>query len=133
MIQETCHIAFLSPTYEGNASEKSMAELAGSTLPAGSCRYQDRGFQGFYLPDSTIFPPKKTPRGGELTPPEHATNRQISSIRMRIEQALGGVKRYRSVTDTIRLLQDGMRDAVMATCCGLHNFRLLYRPWNYAH
>jgi len=123
----------LSPTYEGKASEKSIAELAGYTLPVGSGLYQDKGFQGFFLPGITIFQPKKKPRGRELTPPEQATNRQISSIRMRIEHAIGGVKRYRIVKDTIRLLKDGMRDAVMETCCGLHNFRLLYRPWNYAH
>ena len=133
MIQETCHIAFLSPTYEGKASEKSMAEITGYTLPAGSWLYQDQGFQGFFLPGITIVQPKKKPPGGELTPPEQATNRQISSIRMRIEHAIGGVKRYRIVKDTIRLLRDGIRDAVMETCCGLHNFRLLYRPWNYAH
>jgi len=80
-----------------------------------------------------IFQPKKKPRGGELTPPEKAINRRISSIRLRIEHAMGGVKRYRIVKDTIRLLKDGMRDTVMETCCGLHNFRLLYRPWNYAN
>jgi hypothetical protein len=29
-------------------------------------------------------------------------------------------------------LKDGIRDTIMETCCGLHNFRLQYRPWNYA-
>jgi len=37
VLNASCHIAFLSHTYEGKASEKSMAELAGYTLPAGSC------------------------------------------------------------------------------------------------
>ena len=132
MIQETCHISFLSHTYEGNASDKSMAELAGYTLPAGSCLYQDQGFQGVFLPGITIVQPKKTPRGGELTPPEKATNRRISSISIRIEHAMGGVKRDRRVKDTIRLLKDGMRDTIMETCCGLHNVRLQYKPWHYA-
>ncbi len=67
-----------------------------------------------------------------ITPPEKATNRRISSIRIRIEHAMGGVKRDRIVKDKIRLLKDGIRDAVMDTCCGLHNFRLQYRPWYYA-
>ena len=132
MINETCHVCFLSHTYEGKASDKSVAELTGYTLPPGSNLYQDRGFQGFCLQDVTIVQPKKTPRGGELTPPEKATNRRISSIRIRIEHAIGGVKRYRIVKDKIRLLKDGMRDAVMDTCGGLHNFRLQYRPWHYA-
>jgi hypothetical protein len=133
VINETCHLSFLSYTYEGKASDKSLAELAGYTLPPGSCLYQDKGFQGFFLPGITIFQPKKTPRGGELTPLEKETNRRISSIRIRIEHAIGGVKRFRIVKDTIRLLKDRIRDTVMETCCGLHNFRLRYRPWNYTH
>jgi hypothetical protein len=76
--------------------------------------------------------PKKKPRGGELTPTEKATNRRISAIRIRIEHAIGGVKRYRIVKDKIHLLKDRIRDTVMETCCGLHNFRLQYRPLNYA-
>jgi DDE superfamily endonuclease len=133
VINERCQICFLSPTCEGNASAISLAEVAGYTLPPGSYLYQDKGFQGFFLSGITIFQPKKKPRGGELTLPEQATNRQIASIRMRIEHAIGGVKRDRIVKDTIRLWRDGIRDAVMETCCGLHNFRLLYRPWHYAH
>jgi hypothetical protein len=91
------------------------------------------GFQGYTCDGSTIVQPKKKPSGGELTPLEKATNRAISSIRIRIEHAIGGVKRYRMVKDKIRLLKDGIRDTVMETCCGLHNFRLQYRPWNYAN
>jgi hypothetical protein len=86
-------MCILSHTCEGKASEKSLAELAGYTLPSGSGLYQEKGFQGFFLPGITIFRPKKTPRGGELTPPEKATNRRISAIRIRIEHAMGGVKR----------------------------------------
>jgi hypothetical protein len=112
--------------------DKSIADLAGSTFPPGSRLDQDRGFQGFVLAGITIVQPKKKPRGGELTPPETATNRRISSIRIRIEQAIGGVKRDRIVKDKIRLLKDGIRDTIMETCCGLHNFRLQYRPWHYA-
>ena len=122
----------MSATYEGKANDKSLADLEGYSLPPGSYLYQDMGFQGFVLAGVTIVQPKKKPRGGELTPPEKATNRRISSIRIRIEHAIGGVKRYRIVKDKIRLLKDRIRDTVMETCCGLHNFRLQYRPWNYA-
>ncbi len=125
-------MCFLSHTSEGKASDKSLAELAGSTVPPGSGLYHGKGFQGFSLPGITIVQPKKTPPGGELTPPERATNRRISSSRIRIEHASGGVKRYRIEKDKLRLLKDGMRDAMMETCCGLHNFRLQYRLWHYA-
>ena len=133
MIDETCQICFLSATYEGKANDKSLADLEGYTFPRGSCLYQDMGFQGFVLAGVTIVQPKKKPRGSELTPPEKAHNRSLSSIRIRIEHAIGGVKRYRMVKDKIRLLKEGIRDALMETCCGLHNFRLQYRPWHYAN
>jgi DDE superfamily endonuclease len=132
VIHETCHLGFLSDTCDGKASDKSLAELAGYTLPPGSCLCQAKGFQGVFLPGITIVQPKKTPPGGELTPPEKATNRRVSSIRIRLEHAIGGVKRHRIVKDNIRLLKDGLRDTIMDTCGGLHNFRLQYRPWHYA-
>ena len=59
---------FLEPPYEGKASDKSMADLIGDTLPPGSCLYQDKGFQGFFLPGITIVQPKKTPPGGDTDP-----------------------------------------------------------------
>lgn len=67
--------------------------IEGSRLPPGSCLDQDMGFQGFVLAVVTIAQPKKKPRGGELTSPEKATNRRISSIRIRMEHAMGVVKR----------------------------------------
>jgi DDE superfamily endonuclease len=132
VINEPCPLCFLSHTCEGKASDQSLAELAGYTLPPGRWLDQDKGFQGFLRPGMTIVQPKKRPPGGALTPPDQAMNRRISSIRIRIEHAIGGVKRYSIVKDNIRLLKDGMRDAIMETCCGLHNFRIQYRPWNYA-
>ena len=132
VINETGDLCCLRHTCAGTASDQSLAELAGDTVPPGSGLDQDQGFQGCYLPGMTIFQPKRTPRGGELTPPEKATNRRISSLRIRIEHAIGGVKRDRIVKDSIRLLKDGIRDTIMETCGGLHNFRLQYRPWHYA-
>jgi hypothetical protein len=47
VIDETCRICLLSPTYEGKANDKSLANMEGYTLPRGSCLYQDMGFQGY--------------------------------------------------------------------------------------
>jgi hypothetical protein len=55
---ETCRIGFLSATSAGKAQEKSLAELEGDTFPPGSCRYQERGFQGYTGEGMTIFQPK---------------------------------------------------------------------------
>ena len=68
---------------------------------------------------------------GELTVEEKEINRNIARIRIRVEHAIGGVKRYRIVKDQLRNWKQGFRDQVMETCCGLHNFRLNFRPWVY--
>jgi hypothetical protein len=54
---------------------------------------QHQGFPGFVPTEITIFQLKNTPRGGDLTPPAKAMNRRLSSIRIGIEDAMGGVKR----------------------------------------
>ncbi len=128
---EAAKVIFLTATVAGKKHDKKLADEAGYTLPQGSILYQDTGFQGFRLEGVTILQPKKKPRGGLLSPDEKALNRWISAIRIRIEHIINGVKRYRIVKDRFRNWKAGLRDLVMETCCGLHNFRLRFRPWHY--
>ena len=132
LVNASAKIILLTPTCEGKKHDKKIADETHLTLPNGSYLYQDTGFQGYYLPDVTILQPMKKPRGRELTFAEKESNRQISLIRIRVEHAIGGVKRYRIVKDQLRTRKDDFRDRAMETCCGLHNFRLNFRPWNYA-
>ena len=132
VVDEKGRVRLLTDTREGKAHDKRVTDDAGYTLPEGSILYQDTAFQGFALEGVTIMQPKQKPRGRELTVAEKAENQRISAIRVRVEHAIGGVKRYRIVKDIIRLVKEGICDKVMETCCGLHNFRLRYRPWNYA-
>jgi hypothetical protein len=125
------NIIFLSETTEGKKHDKKIADEAGYRLPEGSILYQDTGFQGLSMPEVKIIQPKKKHRGKELTSSEKETNRAISSIRVRIEHAIGSVKRYRIVKDTLRNWKKYFKDKVLETCCGLHNFRLRFRPWCY--
>ncbi|MBM3129772.1 MAG: transposase [Chloroflexi bacterium] len=131
VINASCKIRLLTPTCEGKKHDKKVADEAGYTLPEGSILVQDTGFQGFTIAGVRILQPKKKPRGKELTPAEKEDNRLISQIRIRVEHAIGGVKRYRMVKDKIRNWVKNFRDKVMETCCGLHNFRLNFRPWHY--
>jgi hypothetical protein len=128
---EAAKVIFLTDTVEGKKHDKKLADEAGYTLPAGSVLYQDTGFQGFKPAGVTILQPKKKPRGGALSPDDNALNRWISAIRIRIEHIINGVKRYRIVKDRSRNWKAGFRDRVFETCCGLHNFRLRFRPWHY--
>jgi hypothetical protein len=131
LINARCKIIFLTQTCEGKKHDKRATDEAAYHLPEGSTLYQDTGFQGFTLAGVTIIQPKKKPQGIELTADDKANNRLISKIRIRIEHAIGGVKRYRIVKDKIRNWKNNFRDQVMETCCGLHNFRLNFRPWHY--
>lgn len=131
IINAGCKVLFLTPTCAGKTHDKRIADDAGYAFPEGSTVYQDTGFQGFRPEHVTIVQPKKKPRGGQLTPEEKAENQHISSIRIRIEHAIGGVKRYRIVKDKLRNWKRPFRDQLLETCCALHNFRLNFRPWSY--
>jgi len=124
-------IRFLSDTVEGKKNDKRLADESGYRVPQGSVLAQDAGFQGFHLEGVAMLQPKKKPRGGQLSYADKMRNRIIASIRVRVEHAIGSVKRYRMVKDTLRNWKAGFRDLVFETCCGLHNFRLNFRPWHY--
>jgi hypothetical protein len=124
-------IVLLTTTCEGKKHDKKIADEAALTLPEDSVLYQDTGFQGFALEGVTILQPKKKPCGSQLTAEDKEHNREIARVRVRVEHAIGGVKRYRIVKDQLRNWKQDFRDSVMETCCGLHNFRLDFRPWHY--
>ena len=125
------YVLFLSNTCEGQKHDKKMADEAGYSLPLGSYLGQDTGFQGFEIPGVNKVQPSKKPRGGELTEEQKKQNRIISKVRVRAEHAIGGIKRCRIVKDKLRNFRSGFKDLVIETCCGLHNLRLQFRPWNY--
>ena len=126
-----CKIRFLSDTVESKKHDKKLADETEYILPDGSKLVQDTGFQGFSLENVAILQPKKKLRGQALSDLDKHVNQWLASLRVRIEHAIGGVKRYRIVKDKIRCWKAGFKDAVFETCCGLHNFRLNFRPWHY--
>jgi hypothetical protein len=131
LIDESCRILFLTATVEGKCHDKKLAEQAAYSLPKGSHLLQDTGFQGFTLDDVAILQPKKKPKGKPLSDLDKSKNQWLASLRIRIEHAIGGVQRSRIVKVKIRNWKHGFRDSVMELCCGLHNFRLKFRPWHY--
>ena len=51
-------------------------------------------------------------------------NRIISSVRIKVEHAIAGVRRCRIVKDILRLTKAGIADLVMENACALHNLRV---------
>ena len=61
-----------------------------------------------------------------MTEKEKTNNRKISKVR-RVEHAIAGIKRSRSVKDTLRNTKDGFSDLVMVIACSLHNLPVDHR------
>ena len=130
---DTAEVLFVSPTYEGKVHDKKISDELDLTLPVGTTIYQDTGFQG-YKPggeDIKVMMPTKKPRKKEFTEEQKENNRKISSVRVRVEHSIGGIKRIRILKEKIRHQKSEFRERLFLIGCGLHNFRLRFRPWTY--
>ena len=52
---------------------------------------------------------------------------QISGIRIKVEHAIGGMKKCRIVKERFRCHKFGFEDMVILIACGLHNFRISHK------
>jgi hypothetical protein len=130
VITACCLILYVSPSVCGKMHDKKIADTM-YAFPYPCQLYQDTGYQG-YKPDGvTIFQPIKKPHGGNLTKKEKVHNREISSYRVRVEHAIGGVKRMRIVKDECRLRTGNFVQRIFRTCAAIHNFRIKINPWHY--
>ena len=121
---ESTRIEYLGATEPGKVHDKKLADQAELAFPTGATLGKDTGFQG-YEPDAAVtFQPKKKPKGGELDFFERFFNRIYSTPRIRVEHAIGGIKRCRILKDTLRNTKKGFSDLIMEVACGLHNFRV---------
>jgi hypothetical protein len=130
IIAACCLIVYVSRTFSGSVHDKKIADID-YTVPPGYTLVQDTGYQGYQPEGVIIIQPKKKPKGKDLTEEEKSVNREISSYRVRVEHAIGSVKRYRTVKDECRLRKNNFVDDVFLYCAALHNFRLKTRPFAY--
>ena len=115
-------VVFLSPTVAGRIHDKTLAGTY--TMLSGYTLWQDTGYQGYRPPGVAIVQPAKKPKGKELSEEQKKRNQEISRTRVRVEHAIGGIKRYRVVKDECRMYKNDFRDRAMFVCTGLHNLRI---------
>jgi len=125
---ENKRIMLVSPTKNGRIHDKPQLEKEGTlnNIPKSTNIWVDMGFMGIeklIKNGNKVFMPKKKPKGGELTPKEKEENRFISSIRIVVEHAICGIKRFRCLTDLYRS-KNGIDDKFITICAGLWNFHL---------
>lgn len=116
-------------THTANGKEHDYPLLKKSKLPQHIPKkvttYLDLGFKGIDKDYSlrTVMPFRK-PRTRNLTREQKKFNKKTSRFRVRIENALAGVKRLRCITDVCRNRSEELKDHLMWLSCGLWNFYL---------
>lgn len=86
----------------------------------------DLGFLGIerqYPLGSVQIPHKKT-KNQPLTAQQKEENRAISAKRIKVEHSFAGLKRYRVLSDRLRIHKTDFYDQILGVCAGLWNFQI---------
>jgi hypothetical protein len=86
----------------------------------------DLGFLGIekdYVCQEILIPHKK-PRKQDLTPEQKGENQILASQRIVVEHAHAGLKRYRILSDRLRMHDLALYNIILGVCAGLWNFYL---------
>lgn len=123
-------IKFLSEAYCGSAHDYAILK---TELPAEDQLwfddhqlYEDLGFLGInkdYSTDRVSIPFKKS-KNKKLDEAQKMSNKQKSSFRVRVEHSIGGLKRYRFLSDRLRCRDIQLYNLVAGICAGLWNFSI---------
>lgn len=94
------------------------------TLPKEVIAWVDTAFIGAYKEHENLHIPKKRTKGRPLTTSEKETNKIISSYRVIVEHAIGGIKRYRCMSEKLRNHRPFIDDQLLLLTAGLWNYHL---------
>ena len=128
---EDKRILLVSSSKEGRVHDlvqlKKMAVV--EHIPSSVNLWVDKGYQGIekYLTNNNaVMIPHKKPRGKALSSAQKQENRVISGIRIVVEHAIGGIKRFGCLSSIYRNRR-GQDDQMIYLCTGLWNFHLQYK------
>ena len=118
-------ILFLGETCRGSKHDKKdYDDNQLGDMDPNITQWVDTGYQGIAKLRDNFKIPTKKPKGGELTQEEKKRNQEISSIRVVNEQAIGGIKRLRCVSDIYRNVGLGVLDQLMVVAAAIWNLEL---------
>jgi hypothetical protein len=125
---ERREILFLSPTKEGRVHDLTQIKKTEILrhFPPDKSLWVDKAFQSIQKclkPSNAVMIPHKKPRGKSLTPQQKKENKIISGIRIVVEHAINGIKRFASTAHIYRNRR-GQDDQFIHLCAGLWNFHL---------
>ena len=122
-------IKYISPCREGRVHDY---QLLKDAFPPEQNWFKhfsikvDLGYIGLmkeYLCKSIAIPHKKT-KTKPLTESQKDENKQMASERIKVEHSIGGLKRYRILSDRLRIHLIDLYDDILGICAGLWNFYL---------
>jgi len=120
-------VHYLSPTKGGKIHDFKQVKKTGilNHIPPDVSVWVDKGFAGIkdIVDEDQVMIPHKKPKGSELTDDQKTENKIISGIRITVEHAISGIKRFGCATNILRN-RKGQDDQMMAICAGLWNFHL---------
>lgn len=93
-------------------------------LPKEIAAWMDTAFIGVAKDHKNLHIPKKRSKGRPLTLDEKETNKIISSYRVIVEHAIGGIKRYRCMSEKLRNHKPFIDDTFLILSAGLWNYHL---------
>ena len=120
------HILVLSPTNSGRRHDKRLADKYSiiTQLPHDIPLYVDTGFQGVQKIHPYCHMPTKSTKKHPVTREQKELNQLISGIRVVVEHAIAGIKRYKAARDIYRHRIPNLDDLFQLLCAGLWNYHL---------
>ena len=123
-------ILYLSHTFVGTVHDFSMLK---TVLPPqknwfGQFEVRlDLGFQGFadLYKCKQLYIPQKKPRKSDLTEQQKQENKEQASQRVVVEHSIGGLKRYRFLSDRLRCHDDKLYNRIAGVCAALWNYHIM--------
>ena len=121
-------ILVITKQKSGRRHDKRLADKESlfESLPTDIDLYVDTGFVGVVKVHQKTYIPKKKSRRRPLTSDEKEMNTLISSYRVLIEHVIGGIKRYRCMSERLRNHTAFIDDQFILLSAGLWNYHLQF-------
>ena len=119
-------ILVITPAKHGKLHDKKILDKAviPPRIPQEIAIIADTGFQGIQTNHPKTLLPMKKSKKYPLNQEEKLLNRLISSVRVVVEHAISGIKKFRAVSAVLRS-KHGIDNTITKICCGLFNLSFI--------
>jgi hypothetical protein len=130
-VNEEGLIRQLSTTAPGSVHDVTQLRQSGllTALPADVIAVADSAFVGLYkdLPNHSVLVPHKATRNHPLLPSQRLANRELSAVRIKVENVFAHLKIFRILAHRFRHDVATLHSQVFTILAGFHNWRTLNR------